>query len=155
MLNNDRAEFLENRQRYLGAYQQALPRPVQPLAADARLDEWLPLYNETAARLRHQRPEVGNGSSTSQFLQADLALTWLTALGSVLTALLAWSWLRYKERHLFWSHLIGRQPQKIAEIVKLRRFVAFLAPSQRERLTVVNLVTAATVAAPDTNVCRG
>ncbi len=152
VLNNDRAEFLENRQRYLGAYQQVLPRPVQPLAADARLDEWLPLYNETAARLRHQRPEVGNGSSTSQFLQADLAFTWLTALGTVLTALLAWSWLRYKERHLFWSHLIGRQPQKIAEIVKLRRFVAFLAPSQRERLTVVNLVTAATVAAPDTNV---
>ena len=30
--------------------------------------------------------------------------------------------------------------------------MAFLAPSQRERLTVVNLVTAATVAAPDTNV---
>jgi hypothetical protein len=138
-------DFLRNRQRYLESYGVVLTEPGRGMSLDRTLDRHLPLYNKTAVLLRYQYPHVRTAlTSSSQPLDykvVDAVFGWEAIVGAILTSLMAWWWLGYKDRHLLWSRLAERLPApEPAQLLATDRLVIFLTPSERERARVASLL---------------
>lgn len=139
----DLEKFLAARQGYFDDYQIALAEPHRGRMGDRWLERYLPLYNEVAEQLRYQGPAEDTwrvDSTATSYNDVGVVLGGRGLLGGAFTVLVAWWWLRYKVRHLFCSHLAGRQTSRnLPGLAAKHPFVIFLTPSQREKAMVAAL----------------
>jgi hypothetical protein len=153
----DREAFLKDRQRHFGSYQVALAETGSS-SWDRWLERNLPLYNDVAQQLRYQGSSGSRGqlgSIVKGYKNAGVGLGWTAFFGGAAIVLIAWWWLRYKVRHLFWSHLYGRQAAKDpVELARKHPFVILLIPLQQEKRVVAARTAAAMAAAVGAAVAR-